>query len=95
MGVPARSVAPRAVCSYRLTSILRFVALCEHTFVREYRYTVVEHDAERPWIVVGEIRRLTVELEDDVSFFDWAPEHWPSPRYHVVPDPWQTSPTGP
>lgn len=61
-------------------------------FVPTYAYTVAEHDPDRPWIVVGEIRHLTVELEPGISFYEWASREWPRPRYEVVPDPWQASP---
>jgi hypothetical protein len=64
-------------------------------FVREYRYTVAEHDPERPWIVVGEIRCLAVELEDDENFYGWAAARWPRSRYEVQLDPWQLSPRWP
>jgi hypothetical protein len=60
--------------------------------VSTYSYTVAEHDPDRPWIVVGEIRRLSVELEAGVSFYEWAAREWPSSRYEVTPDPWQLSP---
>lgn len=55
----------------------------EHTFVREYRYTVAQHDLQRPWIIVGQIRHLAVELEDDESFHEWAARAWPRPRYEA------------
>jgi hypothetical protein len=60
-------------------------------FVPHYGYTVTEHDPERPWIVVGREHR-TITLDDGVSFFDWAHDHWPSPRWEVELDPWQLSP---
>jgi hypothetical protein len=37
-----------------------------------YSYSVAEHDPDRPWIIVGEIRHLSVELEAGVSFYEWA-----------------------
>jgi hypothetical protein len=61
--------------------------------MRTWAYTIVEHDPEQPWIVVGEIRRLTVELEDGASFHDWAAKEWPHPRYQVELDPWQLGTT--
>lgn len=36
--------------------------------MREHRYTVTELDPQRPWVLVGEIRRLSVELEDGQDF---------------------------
>jgi hypothetical protein len=62
--------------------------VCEHMFVREYRFTITEHDAERPWIVLGS-EHHTAALEDGVSFFAWAHERWPPPRWTVELDPWQ------
>lgn len=56
----------------------------------EYRYTVTEHDPEQPWIVRGN-QRGTVTLDAGASFFAWAAEHWPSPRWSVELDPWQLS----
>ena len=63
------------------------------TYVRvvEYRYTVTEHDSERPWIVRG-TSHGTVTLEEDASFLKWVAEHWPAPRWSVELDPWQLTP---
>jgi hypothetical protein len=57
-------------------------------FVPEYSFTVTEHDPDRPWIVHQSEHR-TVNLSDDVSFFDWAHTQWPAPRWNVELDPWQ------
>jgi hypothetical protein len=56
--------------------------------VSGYRYTVAEHDPDEPWIVLG-ISRGTVTLEDGASFFEWAAENWPAPRWSVELDPYQ------
>jgi hypothetical protein len=61
-------------------------------FVRTYSYALTEHDPDRPWFVTGEIRRLTVELDESTNFFDWARRERPPPRYEVTLDPWQLSP---
>jgi hypothetical protein len=63
------------------------------TYVRvaKYRYTVTERDPDRPWIVLGS-GSGRVELPDDGSFFEWAREHWPAPRWSVDLDPWQLTP---
>ena len=63
--------------------------LCEHTFVTPFRYTVAEHDQSRPWVVVGEIRHLTVDLDRAEDFADWAAERWPQSRYTAQLDPGQ------
>jgi hypothetical protein len=60
----------------------------------EFRFTVWEHDGEKPWLVVGS-ERYTATLPDDLSFFEWAHGHWPSPRFRVELDPWQGGPTWP
>jgi hypothetical protein len=65
-------------------------------FVREFRYVVTEYDPHRPWLLVGEPRRLTVELEHAGSFTAWAARTWPPPRYRadLEPEtlgPWQGS----
>jgi hypothetical protein len=60
-------------------------------FVREYSLTLTEHDPDRPWIVRGQGRQ-TVGLDDGLSFFAWAAEQWPAPRWSVELDPWQLSP---
>ena len=65
--------------------------MCEHVFVRIYSYTVAEHDADCPWLVIGEIRRVTTELDEGTNFFDWARSEWPPDRYEVTLDPWQLS----
>jgi hypothetical protein len=57
-------------------------------------FTVTEHDAERPWIVRGQEHR-TVTLGPKVSFFDWAAERWPAPRWMVELAPWQLAPPWP
>lgn len=56
-----------------------------------YSYTVAEHDPDRPWIVVGEIRHLSVELGTSINFFEWAGQEWPGPHYAVQLDPYQLS----
>ena len=30
---------------------------CEHVFVREYSFTVTEHDPAKPWLIVGREHR--------------------------------------
>jgi hypothetical protein len=60
-------------------------------FVREYSFTLTEHDLEHPWIVLGSEHR-TITLEDGVGFFEWAREQWPAPRWTIELDPWQLSP---
>jgi len=55
---------------------------------------LTEHDPERPWIVLSQDHR-TVTLDDDVTFFEWAHEQWPSPRWTVELDPWQIAPAWP
>jgi hypothetical protein len=63
--------------------------------VPEYRFTVVEHDGDRPWVVVTQ-ERHTVTLDGGVDFSEWARERWPSPRFTVELDPhldpWLRSP---
>jgi len=46
----------------------------------DYRYTVTEHDPERPWIVRG-TSHGTVTLDENANFSNWAAEHWPAPRW--------------
>jgi hypothetical protein len=66
------------------------------TYVRMpvYRYSVTEYDPERPWIVLGSSRGQ-VTLPDNESFYEWAHEHWPAPRWSVQLDPWQLAPEWP
>jgi dTDP-4-dehydrorhamnose 3,5-epimerase-like enzyme len=54
----------------------------------ENRYTVTEQDPERLWIVRG-ISHGAVTLADDASFFEWAAENWPAPKWSVELDPYQ------
>ena len=49
-----------------------------------YTYTVAEYDPHRPWLVVGPLRRMTVELPDGADFLAWAAQAWPQPRYQAV-----------
>jgi hypothetical protein len=60
----------------------------------EYRYRATEYDPERPCFVLGSSRGQ-VTLPDDVSFYEWAQEHWPAPRWTIEPDPWQLAPKWP
>jgi hypothetical protein len=66
-------------------------SFCEHTFVPEFRFTVFEHDPDRPWIVLGPTQHLTVELEHADEFSVWAGERWPRPRFTAELDPGQES----
>lgn len=51
--------------------------------MRSYRYTVAEHDPDRPWIVIGDIRRLAVDLPEREDFDAWAAREWPRSRFTV------------
>jgi hypothetical protein len=62
------------------------------SFVREHRYTLIEYDSQRPWVVVGEIRRLSVELEDGQDFNLWAAQEWPAPRFRAKLQPGELAP---
>ena len=62
--------------------------------MREYSFTITEHDPDRPWIVVGSERR-TITLPAETQFFAWAHEQWPAPRWSVELDPWQLAPEWP
>lgn len=61
-------------------------------FVPEFGYTLSEHDADRPWIVLA-VEHQTVELPDAASFREWVRKTWPAPRWRVEPDPWALGPT--
>lgn len=50
----------------------------------EYSYTVAEYDPDKPWLVLGPLRRMTVELDDGEDFLAWAGRTWPPPRYQAV-----------
>jgi hypothetical protein len=60
--------------------------------MREYSYTLIEHDPSKPWIIVAREPR-SVQLADSHNFFDWAKAQWPVDRYTVELDPWQLSPS--
>jgi hypothetical protein len=49
----------------------------------EYRYTVAEYEPTRPWVLVGALRQLSVELNEDEDFAVWAAQAWPRPRFQV------------
>ena len=59
--------------------------------MREYGFTITEHDPDRPWMVLSSEHR-TIKLPDDMNFFGWAREQWPAPRWSVQVDPWELSP---
>ena len=63
------------------------------TYVRmtEYGFTLTEHDPDRPWMVLSSEHR-TIKLPNNVQFFSWAREQWPSPRWTVQLDPFQLTP---
>ena len=50
--------------------------------MREFSFTLAEHDPDRPWIVLGR-EHQTVKLDAGVSFFESAREQWPEPRWTV------------
>ena len=54
--------------------------------MREYGFTITEHDPDRPWMVLSSEHR-TIELPDGMDFFSWAQEQWPAPRWSVQVDP--------
>lgn len=58
--------------------------------MREYGYTVTEHDPDRPWLIVNSQHR-SISLLDDQGFFDWASSEWPRDRFTVTLDPWALS----
>jgi hypothetical protein len=55
----------------------------------ELRYTVIEHDPDEPWIIIGETRHLTIELPDIRDFAAWAAECWPREQYTAELEPGQ------
>ena len=63
-------------------------------FVREYGYTVTEHDPATPWLILG-IQHHMVSLPDGQEFFGWATTEWPPDRFTVELDPWALVPKGP
>jgi hypothetical protein len=70
----------------RMSVVERHLLVCEHMFVPAIHYSVTEYDPARPWVVVGQHRRLTIDLEEGEDFVVWAAEHWPAPRYRVEPE---------
>jgi hypothetical protein len=60
--------------------------------MREFHYILAEYDPQRPWLMVGEIRHLTVELEGGESFTAWAAREWPGPRFTVTLEPGALAP---
>jgi hypothetical protein len=50
--------------------------------MREYGFTITEHDPDRPWMVLSGEHR-TIKLPDGMDFFTWAREQWPAPRWSV------------
>ena len=60
--------------------------------MREYGFTITEHDPDRPWMVLSSEHR-TIKLPDGLDFFAWAHEQWREPRWSVELDPWQLAPS--
>jgi hypothetical protein len=73
--------------------LFRSALTVRRTYVRmaEYRFTVTEHHLDRPSIVVGSSHGQ-VTLPDGHSFFAWASDQWPAPRWSVRLDRWQLEP---
>jgi hypothetical protein len=65
--------------------------ICELVFVRSCGFRVIEHDPERPWLIVGSGHHQ-IELEPDIDFYQWAREQWPADRFTVQLDPWSLTP---
>jgi len=59
--------------------------------MREFGFTITEHDPDRPWMVLSSEHR-TIKLPDGMDFLTWAREQWPAPRWSVQADPWELSP---
>jgi hypothetical protein len=60
------------------------------------RYSVVEFDPDKPWVVLAQQHGLTVRLPDEASFAAWAAEQRPPSRYRAQldagePPPWPRS----
>jgi hypothetical protein len=62
--------------------------------MREYSFTITEHDPDRPWMVLASEHR-TIKLPDGLEFFAWARTQWPAPRWSVELDPWELGPAWP
>jgi hypothetical protein len=60
--------------------------------MRTHRYQVAEYDPQRPWVLVDEIRQLTIQLNDDENFTAWAAQAWPPPRYKAELEPDELQP---
>jgi len=63
-------------------------------FVREYGFTITEHNPDRPWIVLSSEQRA-IKLPDGRDFFAWAHEPGPALGWTVDLDPWQLTLTWP
>jgi hypothetical protein len=51
--------------------------------VQTWTYSVTAYDPAQPWKIISTRTGMTVELEDDVPFWDWAYDRWPTPQYKV------------
>jgi hypothetical protein len=95
MSSPPTAAPPRASSNLKRLSGSSPAVLDGHANIRsidaEYRFTITEHDADRPWMVLGSEQR-TVKLPDGRDFFAWAHEQWPAPRWSIEVDPWQMTP---
>jgi hypothetical protein len=63
-------------------------------FVPECRYTLIEYDQDRPWLIV-QTRHLGVVLTEDDSFTSWAARQWPPPRFKADLEPGALAPWQP
>ena len=51
--------------------------------MQTWRYSLTEYDPEQPWRILSVRNGMGVELDDEAPFWEWAYEHWPTPRYSV------------
>lgn len=51
--------------------------------MQTWRYSVTEYDPARPWTILSVRNGMSIELDDDSRFWEWAYERWPTPRYRV------------
>jgi hypothetical protein len=57
-----------------------------YVLMRTYCFFVTEYDPGQPWIMINRTHHA-IDLDDDVNFYDWARDRWPSAGFRVDLDP--------
>ncbi len=58
--------------------------------MQTWHFSVTEYRPGKPWEVLSVRSGMTVDLDDECPFWDWAYEQFPTPTYKVELDAHET-----